>query len=57
MVDCNGSKRDLLYELIDYLEEKQIESGFGDWLKNEDEMFYEVCIKEVEEFMERFEDD
>ena len=54
--DFKGLKRDVLYEFINYLEELKVEVGHGDWLKTDEELFYENFIKEVEDFMERYED-
>ena len=54
--DFKGLKRDVLYEFINYLEELKASFNYGDWLKNDAEIFYENCIIEVEDFIERYED-
>jgi hypothetical protein len=51
-----GQVRDILYEFINHLETLQADSGFGDLLKNDEEIFFENCIAEVEDYIEAFEE-
>ena len=43
---------DYLNRLIAFLWDKKSNASCGDWLSNDEEMFYQACIDEVDEFVE-----
>lgn len=48
---------DYLNRLIAFLMDKKSNASCGDWLSNDEEMFYQACIDEIDEFAEGLKND
>ena len=48
---------DYLNRLIAFLMDKKSNASCGDWLSNDEEMFYQACIDEIHFFVEGLKND